>query len=206
MPPRKRNEQGEEILTLREERFVEFVAQGKSLTDAALEAGYSEKTARAIGQENLTKPVLQQALQQRIQGLKAETDEIHRLLALHLRGDMGDLVDCLDDDGDFSLSRAKRLGLSRLIKKFKPRTTRRVDKDGSETIEKTVDIELYSAQEAAKVLADIHGLKQAPKTNEADVLRERAKGLFEQALARLGSEEAAKEWIAGYPELSQYVN
>jgi hypothetical protein len=43
-------------------------------------------------------------------------------------------------------------------------------------------------------------------TEQRGDLSAQAKALYEQALARLGSEEAAKEWIAGYPELSQYVN
>jgi len=209
MPPRKKDENGKEQLTVREQRFVEFVAQGKSYTEAAIEAGYSERWAEEIGKQNYRKLPIQQAVQERIQGIKASTDEIHFLLAMHLRGDIGDLEDCLNDDGDFSLRRAKKLGLSRLIKKFKPRTVRRVDKDGSETVEKTVDIELYSAQEAAKVLADIQGLKQAPKVNEADVEREREKfeELVRRRIAEGWTEQQAKQIVLeACPDAAQWIH
>lgn len=48
----------------RQKRFCElYVANGHNATKAALDAGYSEKTARAIGSENLTKPDIQEYIQ-----------------------------------------------------------------------------------------------------------------------------------------------
>lgn len=42
-------------LTLKQQRFAdEYIISGNA-TQAAIEAGYSEKTARFIGNENLTK-------------------------------------------------------------------------------------------------------------------------------------------------------
>ena len=52
----------------RQKRFCEFyVANGHNATKAALDAGYSEKTARAIGSENLTKPDIQEYIQVLVQ-------------------------------------------------------------------------------------------------------------------------------------------
>ena len=50
-------------LTVRQQRFVE--AYTGNATEAAIKAGYSAKTARSIGQENLTKPDIVAAIQSR---------------------------------------------------------------------------------------------------------------------------------------------
>ena len=43
-------------------RFVEEFLVDLNATQAAIRAGYSQRTARSIGQENLTKPDIQEAL------------------------------------------------------------------------------------------------------------------------------------------------
>ena len=50
-------------LTPKQKRFVEEYLIDLNATQAAIRAGYSERTARAIGQENLTKPDIQDAIQ-----------------------------------------------------------------------------------------------------------------------------------------------
>lgn len=52
-------------LTLKQSRFVQYY-QGNA-TEAALQAGYSKKTAFSIGPENLRKPLIIEALQKRLQ-------------------------------------------------------------------------------------------------------------------------------------------
>lgn len=50
-------------LTQKQKRFVEeYKANGGNATQAAIKAGYSEKTAYSIGEENLRKPEIQEAL------------------------------------------------------------------------------------------------------------------------------------------------
>jgi len=50
-------------LTLKQRKFVaHYVATGNA-SESAREAGYSEASAREIGMENLTKPAIQQAIQ-----------------------------------------------------------------------------------------------------------------------------------------------
>ena len=51
-------------LTPKQERFVQEYLVDLNATQAAIRAGYSERTARAIGQENLTKPDIQTAIQE----------------------------------------------------------------------------------------------------------------------------------------------
>ena len=59
-------------LSQKQEKFVALYAIGGNSTEAARQAGYSAKTARVIGQENLLKPVLKQALEARQQVFRAE--------------------------------------------------------------------------------------------------------------------------------------
>ena len=51
-------------LTVKQERFINIYSG--NATEAAIQAGYSPKTAYAIGQENLRKPEIWQAIQGRI--------------------------------------------------------------------------------------------------------------------------------------------
>lgn len=60
------------ILTERQKAFCEHYAACLNATEAAKKAGYSPKSARSIGQENLTKPDIQEYLQ----SLTAEQKEI----------------------------------------------------------------------------------------------------------------------------------
>jgi len=62
-------------LTPKQQRFVEEYLIDLNATQAAIRAGYSEKTAKSIGQENLTKPDIQKAIQE-AQNKRAERTEI----------------------------------------------------------------------------------------------------------------------------------
>ena len=61
-------------LTLKQQRFVAEFAKDLNATQAAKRAGYSEKSAGAIGAEDLTKPVIWAAIQERHQ--QAITDAV----------------------------------------------------------------------------------------------------------------------------------
>lgn len=50
-------------MTPRQKKFCLEYAQSGNATQSAINAGYSKKTARSIGQENLTKPYIQRHLQ-----------------------------------------------------------------------------------------------------------------------------------------------
>lgn len=62
-------------LTAKQAAFVAEYLIDLNATQAAIRAGYSEKAAKAIGAENLTKPDVQEALQQAMQA-RAERTEI----------------------------------------------------------------------------------------------------------------------------------
>ena len=77
-------------LTLKQQRFAdEYIISGNA-TQAATLAGYSKKTARSIGQENLTKPDIKKYIDERLEELEsskiAKQDEVLQYLTSIMRG------------------------------------------------------------------------------------------------------------------------
>jgi hypothetical protein len=185
MPKRRKDADGNEILTVREQLFVEHVAQGKSLTQSALAAGYSPKYAAEIGKQNYQKLPVYTAVQRRVQTtIGADTDEVLALLACHLRADVADFEDLVQEDGRLDLKTARERGVSRLIKKldYEP-VALQASEDGAPVTRYRCKVELHDSQAAARTLADIFGIKQMPRENDRD--RELRVELAEKAIAAL---------------------
>ncbi len=77
-------------LTSKQERFVEEYLIDLNATKAAVRAGYSEKTARQIGSENLSKLAIQEAIaeakRERSEATKIDAEWVLReLVKLHKR-------------------------------------------------------------------------------------------------------------------------
>ena len=96
-------------LTLKQQRFAdEYIISGNA-TQAATLAGYSKKTARSIGQENLTKPDIKKYIDERLDELEsskiAKQDEVLQYLTSIMRGleteqtlrGMGEGMQTIDD-------------------------------------------------------------------------------------------------------------
>ena len=64
----------EERLTAKQDRFVEEYLVDLNATQAALRAGYSEKTARSIGAENLSKPDIEKAIADALEARRLRTE------------------------------------------------------------------------------------------------------------------------------------
>lgn len=60
-------------LTTKNKRFIEEYVIDFNATRAAINAGYSEKTARSIGCELLTKPDIRSAIKQQLEQLSADS-------------------------------------------------------------------------------------------------------------------------------------
>ncbi|RSE27619.1 terminase small subunit [Acinetobacter johnsonii] len=88
-------------LTPKQQRFVEEYLIDLNATQAAIRAGYSEKTAKSIGQENLTKPDIQKAIEE-AQSKRAEQTQIDAAYVLKrlVEIDQMDVLDIMDDDGN----------------------------------------------------------------------------------------------------------
>ena len=212
MPKRRKDKDGNEIFTAREQRLIELRAQGKTIAQAALEAGYAPVSAHAIGSETLEKPEIQRAVQQRIRDItEADKSEVLQLFAAHLRGDPADFADCFLEDGRLDWDKAKARGISRLIKDYdcEPIALRLGD-EGEIVTRYRVKIRFYSSQTSAAKLADIQGIKQQPRQNEHDEQKRRDLALdqLKQVMERLGLErDQAIAWMREHvPAAARWIN
>ncbi|AEQ24616.1 terminase small subunit [Streptococcus pyogenes Alab49] len=78
-------------LTLKQKRFADEYIISANATAAAIKAGYSKKTARSIGQENLTKPDIKAYIDERLEKLESEKiatqEEVLQYLTSIMRGE-----------------------------------------------------------------------------------------------------------------------
>lgn len=88
-------------LTPKQQRFVEEYLIDLNATQAAIRAGYSEKTARQIGEQNLSKldiqKAIQEALQERKERVQIDADYVLKRL---VEIDQMDVADIIDNDGN----------------------------------------------------------------------------------------------------------
>ena len=81
-------------LTEKQKRFVDAYIETGNASEAARRAGYSSKTAFRIGQENLQKPAIRQAIESRLKAIEskriANVTEVLEFLTLALRGELTD--------------------------------------------------------------------------------------------------------------------
>lgn len=79
-------------LTEKQRRFADYYIETGNATESARRAGYSSKTAEAIGLENLGKPRIKAAIDARLRELEdkriAKADEVMQFLTSTLRGEV----------------------------------------------------------------------------------------------------------------------
>ena len=79
-------------MTYKQQRFIEEFPVDFNATAAAKRAGYSEKTAHAIGWENLRKPEIRDAIDERLDELSLGAAEITQLLSAQAIGQLPSTV------------------------------------------------------------------------------------------------------------------
>lgn len=144
-------------LSAKQEAFVTEYLKCRNAAEAARRAGYSVKTARSIGAENLTKPDILAAIAERTKEKAMELDEALGRLGDIGRGTMEDFVSFTHEPYPafvLDLGKARERGVLHLIKKLE------YDKDGNPKIE------LYDAKDANKFIAELH--KAGPTGSEKD--------------------------------------
>jgi phage terminase small subunit len=111
----------ERPLRPRQVTFVQEYLKDKNATQAATRAGYSAKTARAIGHENLTKPNVGKAVEvglaDQMERLTLEADDVVRQWVAIARCDPNEFVSyrrvccryCYSPNGDYQETRAERV-------------------------------------------------------------------------------------------------
>ena len=83
-------------LTDKQKAFCDYYLETLNATEAAIKAGYSKKTARKIGSENLTKLDIKNYIDKRLKELEdariAKVDEVMKFLTSSLRGEVEEEV------------------------------------------------------------------------------------------------------------------
>ena len=106
-------------MTPKQKRFCLEYANSGNATESAIKAGYSQKTAYSIGQENLKKPELQKFLQEladQIASAKIATaKEMQEVLTSIIRQELDEEVIVVEGCGD---------GISEAVTKTKRPSTR----------------------------------------------------------------------------------
>lgn len=139
-------------MTAKQRRFCDEYLIDLNATQAAIRAGYSKKTARKIGQENLTKRDIRQYIDARMaekeSELIADQDEVLRYLTAVMRGESRSSVVVVESLGDFmsearELEKApdekERLKAAELLGKRYGLYTDRVEQDVDMELNITVD-------------------------------------------------------------------
>ena len=99
-------------MTEKQKRFCDEYLIDLNATQAAIRAGYSEKSAKVIAAENLTKPNLKKYIDDRMakkeKQLIADQDEVLKYLTSVLRGETQSEVVVVENIGDY-MSQARNV-------------------------------------------------------------------------------------------------
>ena len=171
----------ENRLTAKQEKFVEnYLSNGGNATQAARNAGYSEKTANEQGSQNLAKLSIQERVRARVAEAGVQTNEVIGTLVSQMRADIAEI---LPDNPIVAAASAR--GVSHWIKKL---TVKEYYDKSKDAVVTETTVELHSSQAAAKQLCTIMGLDVAPKKNNYDL----ACAAYERLLS-------------GYPDIEKRV-
>ena len=114
-------------LTPKQQKFADYYIETGNATESAIKAGYSKKTARVIGQENLQKPAIKSYIDKRMKELADKRimgmQEALELLTSIARGEMTEEVVVTFADGYRKVNKApdikERLkALEQILKRF----------------------------------------------------------------------------------------
>lgn len=91
-------------LNARQKAFCEYYVACGNATEAAIKAGYSEKTAYSMGNENLRKPELKNYINELMAKMEekrmASAEEVLKFLTASMRGEVEEEVVVVEGEGD----------------------------------------------------------------------------------------------------------
>lgn len=128
--------------TAKQEAFIDEYMKCRNGAEAARRAGYSQRTARSIGAENLAKPDIQEEIKRRASENAMQADEVLQRLAEQARNEHGMYI---NPDGTVDLPRLLADGKGHLIK-------------GIKETQHGKNIEFYDAQSALVHIGKYHAL------------------------------------------------
>lgn len=129
--------------TDKQTRFVQEYCVDFNATQAAIRAGYSEKTAGQMGHENLKKPEIKQAIEERLEQLAMSAAEATKRLSDIARSDIGEFVRV--ENGVLMVDVQAITEHGHVIQQID------MDEDGAHKLK------LYDAKDALKTILDAHG-------------------------------------------------
>jgi len=146
-------------MTNKQRVFIEEYLKCWNAAEAARRAGYSERSARQIGQRLLTDDDIKAEIQRRLDEMHMSADEALALLADIARGDMADVMDVYSTGFVLDMKKAQEKGMTKLIKKVKQKTvTKLANKEDEDDVEiHDLEIELYPADAALDKILRVHG-------------------------------------------------
>ncbi len=141
------------MITPKQRAFIQEYLKDRNATRAAIRTGYSERSAYSQGSRLLKNAEILAEMERIIVERTMPLEDVLVRLSDQARGDMADFLEIGEETFSLSLSKAKELGLTHLIKKVKQRTTI------TEGVEDTVlELELYDAQGALELIGKYYSL------------------------------------------------
>ena len=145
-------------LTNKQKAFILEYPKDFNAKEAAIRAGYSKKTAKQMGHENLTKPYLKEKIDEEFDRRSLKLGEILARFTEQATASIGDFI-TINPDGDrISFDPEAVHGKGHLIKRIKANTTVRYSKNGDQYEYTSLDITLHDAQKALELLGKHRGM------------------------------------------------
>lgn len=148
-------------LTAKQSRFVDEYLTDLNATQAAIRAGYSQKTARQVGAENLAKPVIATAVQERMAARQQRTEVTQDRVLLELaRLGFADLREVFTTSGHMKLPGewSDSLGAAISSVEVVVRPNGEYDEDGRPEVERVHKIRLWDKNSALEKIAKHLGM------------------------------------------------
>ena len=187
-------------LSYKRQAFVYEYLKDFNATQAAIRAGYSEKTARSQGQRLLTIVDIQDAIQAALKEKQMDADEALALMSDIARGDMSDLMDVTSMGWALDMQKAKERGKTKLIKKVKQTTITKIGrKQDDDDEERTyLEVELYPADSAIRDILKHTKPELGSKDNPLFIESRLDDEQYSRAISTLA--DAVRESISGQNE------
>uniref|UniRef100_A0A6M3XBC9 Putative terminase n=2 Tax=viral metagenome TaxID=1070528 RepID=A0A6M3XBC9_9ZZZZ len=152
-------------LTPKQEMFCKEYLVDLNATQAAIRAGYSEKTAASVGCENLIKPYIQECIQSlmksRVDRTEITQNKVLMELAILAFSDLADYLDIIEDTGAIRAKSFKEMegNKSRAIESIKEDRAIKENANGdSVTVYDKVSFKLHSKIRALELLGKHLGM------------------------------------------------
>lgn len=150
-----------EKLTLKQRRFVEEYTKDWNASGAAFRAGYSEKTCGEMGYENLKKPHIKKAIDERVELLCMSANEALIRMSDFGRGKMTPFLG-IDESSNVvidlaSLPAQENLHLIKKLKQTKRTIMGNPEKGEPGITEVYTEIEIHDSKDALKTVLQMHG-------------------------------------------------